>query len=77
MNEEQIVKDGQKILKIIDSCITLDQVEMAEKIVDRYVTKWFNRVDVVPVRYLCKKLEAKYDMLLKIFSDKDDGTEHF
>ena len=77
MNEEQIVKDGQKILKIIESCVTLDQAAMAEAIMDRYYSKWEGKVDTVPYWFLYKKLEAKYDMLLKIFSDNDDGTEHW
>ena len=77
MSEEQIVKDGQKILKIIESCVTIDQLAMAEAIMDRYYSKWEGKVDTIPYRFLYKRLEAKYDVLLKIFSENDDGTEHF
>lgn len=77
MHEEQIVKDGQKILKIINSCVTIAQIEMADAIVDRYVEKWSGKVDVVPVRFLCMELDRRDKFLTGVFYMKDDGTEYW
>lgn len=77
-DREQMLRDGVKLVFIINSCVTPKQLEMADEIFNRYVSKWRNVVDGVPTRTISIAWQRKYDQLHNIYSSNvDDGTEHF
>lgn len=70
--------DAIKLVMIIKSCYTLEQLDMADKIFDRYISKWTNRVDQVPTKGISVVWHERYEQLTQIYlGTTDDGTEHF
>ena len=75
---DAMIEEGQKIMKIIYSCITLDQLYPCEFIIDRYFLKW-DRIfqHEVPSRPMYRAYFRREKILTAVYEKSDDGTEHF
>lgn len=44
MGNEEFIKDFKKVIKVLDSCVTYEQIKTSERYFNLFIQKWENRI---------------------------------
>lgn len=44
MGNKEFIKDFKKVIKVLDSCITFEQIKTSERYFDLFIQKWCDKI---------------------------------